>query len=156
MNKDIYEGCIPETSEIIKMIRKEKKITQKELAKKLNVSQGTISQYENGQISLNMRQLKEVLEALGESLDSYFSLCYTVALSRKSPFSQFEKEDLRDYFVKSKTIFELSLQNNNLSELDKVILDKAKSLNDLGKQKTIDYIDDLVQIDKYQNDKYKK
>ncbi len=149
MNKDIYEGCIPETSEIIKMIRKEKKITQKELAKKLNVSQGTISQYENGQISLNMRQLKEVLEALGESLDSYFSLCYTVALSRKSPFSQFEKEDLRDYFVKSKTIFELSLQNNNLSELDKVILDKAKNLNDLGKQKAIDYMNDLVQIDKY-------
>lgn len=149
MNKDIYEGCIPETSEIIKMIRKEKKITQKELAKKLNVSQGTISQYENGQISLNMRQLKEVLEALGESLDSYFSLCYTAALSRKSPFSQFEKEDLRDYFVKSKTIFELSLQNNNLSELDKVILDKAKNLNDLGKQKAIDYMNDLVQIDKY-------
>lgn len=149
MNKDIYEGCVPETSEIIKMIRKEKKITQKELAKKLNVSQGTISQYENGQISLNMRQLKEVLEALGESLDTYFSLCYTVALSRKSPFSQFEKEDLRDYFVKSKTIFELSLQNDNLSNLDKTILEKIKSLNDLGKQRTIDYIDDLSESPKF-------
>lgn len=149
MNKDIYEGCVPETSEIIKMIRKEKKITQKELAKKLNVSQGTISQYENGQISLNMRQLKEVLEALGESLDTYFSLCYTVALSRKSPFSQFEKEDLRDYFVKSKTIFELSLQNDNLSNLDKTILEKIKSLNDLGKQRTIGYIDDLSESPKF-------
>ena len=149
MNKDIYEGCVPETSEIIKMIRKEKKITQKELAKKLNVSQGTISQYENGQISLNMRQLKEVLEALGESLDTYFSLCYTVALSRKSPFSQFEKEDLRDYFVKSKAIFELSLQNDNLSNLDKTILEKIKSLNDLGKQRTIDYIDDLSESPKF-------
>lgn len=149
MNKDIYKGCVPETSEIIKMIRKEKKITQKELAKKLNVSQGTISQYENGQISLNMRQLKEVLEALGESLDTYFSLCYTVALSRKSPFSQFEKEDLRDYFVKSKTIFELSLQNDNLSNLDKTILEKIKNLNDLGKQRTIDYIDDLSESPKF-------
>ena len=119
------------------------------MAKKLNVSQGTISQYENGQISLNMRQLKEVLEALGESLDTYFSLCYTVALSRKSPFSQFEKEDLRDYFVKSKTIFELSLQNDNLSNLDKTILEKIKSLNDLGKQRTIDYIDDLSESPKF-------
>lgn len=149
MNNDTYDGYIPETSEIIKMIRKEKKITQKELAKKLNVSQGAISQYENGQISLDIRQLNKVLLALGESLDTYFSLCYTIALSKKSPYSQFEKEDLRDYFTTIKKVFELSLQHDYFGSLNETILDKTKYLNDLGLQKVIDYMDDLSQMDKY-------
>lgn len=38
---------------------------------------------------------------------------------------------------------------NELSTLDKAILNKAQNLNDLGKQRTIDYMDDLSESQKY-------
>lgn len=38
---------------------------------------------------------------------------------------------------------------SELSTLDKIILNKAKKLNDNGKQKAIDYMDDLAQMPKY-------
>ena len=44
--------------ENIKSIRKEKKITQKELAEKCNLATITIRQYENGKRELPIRHLK--------------------------------------------------------------------------------------------------
>lgn len=42
-----------------------------------------------------------------------------------------------------------NLLNPDEPSLLSIIIDLTYNLNDLGKQKAIDYMDDLVQIDKY-------
>ena len=149
MSTKPFDKRVPETSEIIKMIRKENKITQKELAKRLNVSQSAVSQYESGQTSLNMKQLQEVLEAMGESLETYFSLCYVISMSKKITHDDLDNSHFKEYYFKCKDAFEPLPKTDNLNTLDKIIIDKAQSLNDLGKQRTIDYMDDLSESQKY-------
>ena len=52
--------------ENIKRVRKEKGLTQKELAKKLNVSEPMISQYESKE-TLKLETLRKIAMALGVS-----------------------------------------------------------------------------------------
>lgn len=53
-------------------------------------------------------------------------------------------------YVKRHTDYYINLEKKILiSKLNETILDKANTLNDLGKQKAIDYMEDLAQIDKY-------
>ena len=56
------------------------------------------------------------------------------------------KADLKEFNV-------FDRKNQNKPPLSSIIIDLTHNLNDLGKQKIIDYMDDLLQIDKY---KYKK
>ena len=46
--------------EKIKMLRKEKKLTQKELAKKIGVTASTVTKYENGQLEPNIEVLNRI------------------------------------------------------------------------------------------------
>lgn len=53
-------------------------------------------------------------------------------------------------YVKKHTDYYINLERKILiSKLNETILDKANVLNDQGKQKAIDYMDDLAQMDKY-------
>lgn len=117
-----------ENGDILKLMRKEKNVTQKELAKRLNVSQGAISQYENGQTDLTMKQIKEICEALEQPLNKWFIISLGMV---------------------AKEIDQENANNIETRILDKDILGKAQNLNDSGKQKAIDYMDDLAQIPKY-------
>ena len=53
------------------------------------------------------------------------------------------KADLKEF-----NVFDQRNRNNKPS-LSSIIIDLTHNLNDLGKQKVIDYMDDLIQIDKY-------
>jgi len=56
--------------ESIKKLRKEKKLTQEELSKKVNISRTTLSRLENGYIAnISIVTLNEVLNRLGYELD---------------------------------------------------------------------------------------
>lgn len=46
--------------EKIKMLRKEKKLTQKELAKEIGVTASTVTKYENGQLEPNIEVLNRI------------------------------------------------------------------------------------------------
>ena len=56
--------------DIIKKLRKKNYLTQAEFAKKVGVTQGTVSQWEHGIISPNSNQLRAISDAFGVSIDS--------------------------------------------------------------------------------------
>ena len=56
------------TSENIKRIRKERGLTQKQLAKMLNVSEPMISQYESKNSNLRLSTIRNISEALDVSI----------------------------------------------------------------------------------------
>jgi len=59
-----------ELGETIKKLRKEKKLTQQELAKITNISRTTLSKLENGYIAnISIVTLNDVLNQLGHELD---------------------------------------------------------------------------------------
>lgn len=57
-------------SEIIRNLRKRHYLTQADFAKKIGVTQGTVSQWEHGIISPNSNQLRAISEAFGISIDT--------------------------------------------------------------------------------------
>ena len=59
-----------ELGETIKKLRKEKNITQEDLAKKANISRATLSKLENGNIAnVSIVTLNDILNHLGYELD---------------------------------------------------------------------------------------
>ncbi|MBC8059304.1 MAG: helix-turn-helix transcriptional regulator [Clostridiaceae bacterium] len=61
-------------SENIKKYRKEKKVTQKELAKKLNKSESTIQKYESGSVTPDIKTLTDIAEILGVTINDLIGL----------------------------------------------------------------------------------
>lgn len=56
------------TQEVIKEIRKEFNLTQKELAEKFGTTQNRVSRMENGKCSLSIDKLNEYLDNYGYSI----------------------------------------------------------------------------------------
>lgn len=119
-----------ETSDIIKALRKEKNITQKELAKKLNMTQSAVSQFESGQTQLTEQQIKKILVALDESLSDFYMLYHEI-LSRRSTYKALETHK-KEY-----------------DSLPSKIMTATNELNEQGRRKVYEYVLDLLQIDKY-------
>lgn len=61
--KIVNEFCL-EVGEKIKTLRKQKKLTQKMLAKKLNISQQMISRIESGRENVSLLTLKKIIDEL--------------------------------------------------------------------------------------------
>lgn len=61
------EFCL-EIGRTLKKIRQENNLTQKELAKRLNVSQQLVSRIESGRENLSLLTLKEIAQKLGKKL----------------------------------------------------------------------------------------
>lgn len=58
----------------LKELREEKGLSQTELAKRVNLKQTTISQYESGSRRPNLQMAKKLSDALGISLDDFACL----------------------------------------------------------------------------------
>ena len=119
-----------EISDIIKALRKEKNITQKELAKKLNMTQSAVSQFESGQTQLTEQQIKKILVALDESLSDFYMLYHEI-LSRRSTHKALE------------------VHKKEYDSLPSKIMTATNELNEQGRRKVYEYVLDLLQIDKY-------
>lgn len=119
---------------IIKALRKEKKITQKELAKKLNITQSAVSQFESGQTNLTEQQLESVLVVLGVSLSDFFMLYHDI-LSRHTHNEVIQKA--------------IEENKKECEALPGKIIAETYKLNEHGQKKVFNYISDLLQIDKY-------
>lgn len=66
IEREVY---IMETGEIIEKLRRERKMAQKELAAVLNVSVGTVSNYENGVHFPDLDMLHKLMDFFGVSAD---------------------------------------------------------------------------------------
>ena len=62
--KDNY---VKEVGERIRKVRKQRKISMKELGSRIGVSESTISRYENGSMSMPFNQIKPIADALNVS-----------------------------------------------------------------------------------------
>lgn len=116
----------------IKVIRKEKGITQKKLSELTGLAEITIRQYEADKFTPKIQQVEKIASALNVTPFDIMGVDYFDATTNSE---QLQKEV---------SVFDTisSLYGREASE----ILNDFLSLNDDGKRKASDYISDLVQI----------
>lgn len=137
--------------ENIKKIRKEKGMTQKDLGKKLGVSQAAIGQFENNNSNLKMDTIKKIAQAL--------EVEYT-RLIIETPFSsgsqeerqKMSDEELAEYLTYStindeskKRLILDRIQNRNF----KTLTEHFEKLNYEGQKKAIENVESLTYNPKY-------
>lgn len=92
----------------LKILRKQKKITQQELADKLSISRASISNWEIGRRRPNLHELTAICDFYGVSLD-YFGII--------------RKDDIFDMICKARNIFnDENIDKNKKEELFEEIM----------------------------------
>lgn len=124
------------TGERIKAARKKAGLTQKSLGEKCNMPDSQIRQYELGMVNPKIDTLNRIAEALSipiaELMDpSLLSLTNSVI----DLFSNGNVQDLGP--------------SGPDSPLEHYLISQFRELNEKGKKKATDYIDDLAQIPEY-------
>lgn len=141
IDKDILINLYPDLSYNIRNLRKELKLTQKELAKKANISFRTIQNYEKGLTSPSIKTIEKIALALGVSVERIISkyvfdnnTTATDILERMSKVTEF-KENINNLILTDIIfdIVDLEIQYKNRT-LKEVVLDKS-----LGGRNNIDY-----------------
>jgi len=118
------ENTILEISTRIKEIRREKNITVQELADRVSVSKGLISQIENNRTVPSLLVLVNIIRALEVDLNQFFkdiatnSALAPVIIKRKSEYESFEKEQAIGFMYQR--IFTKTFKN---STVDIVLLE---------------------------------
>ncbi|AIO19271.1 HTH-type transcriptional regulator ImmR [Candidatus Izimaplasma bacterium HR1] len=111
----------------LKAVRKQKGIKQIEVAKFLNVSEGTYSRYESGKINMTPDQLIKLSDFFNVATD-YLLGMIDVALT---PEQNFVKNNLDDAEVILKKEFNLKLAGETLTEAEaRKMLDFLRILRD--------------------------
>ena len=113
----------------VKTLRKEKKITQKQLAEKMQVSQTAIALWESGQRGISLETLEKIAECMDLSSEDLLFGTPDSGISRNSS-GNFD-------FLDRLTAYQTALLN---------VLDR---LNDAGLEKVQAYAEDLSENPKY-------
>ncbi len=130
--------------ENIKTIRKKNKLSQKQLANLVGVSQAAIYYYESGKRDINMEMLSKMANALNVSISDFFTkgsekkdrIDLQIFASSKEKYSQKEL----DLFCGTGSIAPCFSERIN---------DNLKELNQQGQEKLYNYSCDLLEIPKY-------
>lgn len=117
----------------VKTLRKEKKITQKQLAEKMQVSQTAIALWESGQRGISLETLEKIAECMDLSSEDLLFGTPNSGISRNSS-GNFD-------FLDRLTAYQTALLN---------VLDR---LNDAGLEKVQAYAEDLSENPKYRKEK---
>ena len=102
----------------IRALRLASDLTQTELADRANLTKGFISQLENGQTSISVDSLADILDALGVSLSEFFS-------EQSEPQVVFAPEDWVQVDGKGARVFELLIPGSTNNDLDPVLVELA-------------------------------
>lgn len=125
--------------EKIKKIRKDKKMTQSELAQKMNCTKVMISQYEHGQRKPKLETIEKFARALGVSPGVFF-------LSGNAPIDEEITEEVEKQLLEDDAIIPFEDQE---APKEKILIDTFNSLNETGQNKVIEYTKDIFSISKY-------
>lgn len=116
----------------IKKIRLDKKLSRKALAKKIGVSEVTITRYENNDREPNMNTLKKLSEALGVSV---IDIIYPTGSDKESAINNFQSIIEEAYYYpelikafKTITTFTTSNLSKELDSLSNEQIDELKKL----------------------------
>lgn len=141
IDKNMLISLYPDLSNNIRSIRKKLNLTQKELAKKANISFRTIQNYEKGLTPPSIKTIEKIALALGVSVERLISkyvfddnITATDILERMSKVTEF-KENINNLILTDILfdIVDLEIQYKN-GTLQEVVLDKS-----LGGRNNIDY-----------------
>lgn len=133
----------------IQKIRKERKITQADLAKKANLSEISIRKYENGSRYPKLESIRRISAALDVPVSSLID-----------DWVEISPEEIMDgltyqgggFYGKEapKEVYDKFIQRltDKKSELSR----KIDVLNSIGQQKALDYVDDLSKIPEYRRE----
>ena len=180
-------------AEMLKQLRVENELTQKQLGESCLMKDSQIRRYENGYSIPSAKTLENILIIfnLADCIESkqkesikfvynfsfdtqkcqiyYFNLyrnfsCIIDPLKDKQEFNKLKfklKYSINTIDKNNSVLFHASscidIKNKSFAnesiiindKLGKILLNKVNVLNDQGKQKAIDYMEDLAQIDKY-------
>lgn len=153
-----YENEAITIGEMLKLIRTNKNFTQKHLGDLCHMDGSQIRKYETGKIIPKSSTLLKILQVLEvnhsvEERDEKYPVPTIITNNHASNELIMYCFKLNENKAYKADLKEFTNPLNKEIELSSIIIDLINNLNDLGKQKIIDYIDDLLQIDKY---KYKK
>jgi len=126
------------TGEIIKSLRRDRRITQKHLAELTGLATITIQQYEASKYKPKLEQLQRIAAALNVPVTDLVE-----------PDVLNITNDMLELFSNSNLKAEPSTQN---SSQENYLIVKFRELNEKGKKKATDYIDDLAQIPEYKKE----
>lgn len=150
-----YENEAITIGEMLKLIRTNKNFTQKHLGDLCHMDGSQIRKYETGKIIPKSSTLLKILQVLEvnhsvEEWDKKYPVPTIITNNHASNelfMYCFKLNENKAYKADLKEF--KNLLNPDEPSLLSIIIDLTYNLNDLGKQKAIDYMDDLVQIDKY-------
>ncbi len=129
--------------ENIRSVRKQKKLTQEQLADKIGVKRSVVSKYENDCVKISVETLEKIAKALDVDIfDIYIGSDW---------YNYNHEEDNEERAKINKSIVDLIVQAEE-EEVQKQRMDtiqKYDSLNKKGQKKANGYITDLTQIDEY-------
>lgn len=117
--------------ERIKALRKQKKISQKDLAEKLGITSNTLYRYEHGDISISIEMLHKIAKALGMS---FLELIGDTKENRQAVES----------LVALREEVEAMLDYNLPDDVKLPLLRSFAQLNDDGRNKVIEYVEDIT------------
>ncbi|MGG1291412.1 helix-turn-helix transcriptional regulator [Bacillus smithii] len=113
--------------ERLRKARKEKKLTQEQLAKMVKTTKGTISNYENGYSSPSNEMLKDLAEVLGVTAD--YLLGTDLNIKDDHPeLPPLNKKDERDIAIELEKIINSLESGNGYSHFD------GQSIDDLDEE----------------------
>jgi len=102
----------------IKTLRLASDLTQNELADRANLTKGFISQFENDQCSISVDSLADILDALGVSLQEFFS-------DKAETEVVFTPADRISVEGKGASKFELLVPGSTNNEMDPIMVELA-------------------------------
>ncbi len=136
-----------EVGKQIRKFRKERGLTQKELAERVNVATGTIQQYELGKREPKLAILQRVALALGVRIEDLVGL---ETFATGAEFGQRWKE-LQEAARNSPAEDQLTVKATVSPE--KRIEAAWNRLNDDGKEAAASRVEEVAEVPKYQNSK---
>ena len=128
--------------ERIRNLRKEKNITQEQLASKLGVKRAVISKYENESVNINVNTLEKISSILGVT-PSYL-IGYDDKIVSPDIYSDDELKKLKNI---SWDLYKQSINKKNSPEYK--LNYSFSQLNSIGKEKALERIDELTKIKEY-------
>lgn len=133
-----FEVIILSIGEQIKKARKEKGLTQKQLAEKLNIATNSLSRYEIGERTPDNETIVRIAKALDVAPSSLLIDVIKDSFDTLNNFNPTTLGMLQEPSTDEET--------KNTAAAYRIYIEK---LNNLGREKANEYIADLLKIDKY-------
>lgn len=135
----LYRGDEMEFKDALRKARKEKNLSQKELANKTGLKEITIRKYESGAFLPKMKNFLAIKKVLGDSLED------TAQTDFLEDLIEFTDEHIRPFNLQR---FAEHSPNGNIKDK---LLHNFNAVNEEGQQKIVEYSNDIAE-----NPKYKK